>query len=178
MNVKRHVKNKRRRVTQTGVQAKTDYLQYSDAVDRNGQDNAYYSTALCSNQHYLRLFYWALNHVIHCLFQIICYYIVHNIGPPEQKQYLDKHVGRHAFQINFGISLMNDALAFNCDRDTDNWPDYVLSKNLSPCEYEKSAPMLHCWHTHHPRTHTYYTRTTTIPSQNWPNTCMRITDGT
>ena len=77
-----------------GVCAQASYVKYMNGVDRNDRDSSDYSTSFRSNRYYLRLFFWALDRVIHILFHVVCYCTMNNIGKPEWKDYLDKNEGR------------------------------------------------------------------------------------
>jgi hypothetical protein len=53
--------------------AQQDYIKYFNTVDRNGRDSADYSTSICTNRYYLRIFCWILDRVNHVLFVVECY---------------------------------------------------------------------------------------------------------
>jgi len=78
-----------------------------NAVDRNDRDSADYSTTICTNRYYLRIFFWALDRVIHAVYIVVCFLIKSDIGQKEWKWYFDGHSGRHDFQIDLALSLMN-----------------------------------------------------------------------
>ena len=105
-------------------------------IDRNDRDSADYLVSIRTNRYYLRICAWALDRVIHCLYQIVCYCVMCLIGDPTWKAYLANHEGRRNFQIAFGIGLMNYGLALEWDGSTNNRPDYVRQDAFTPCDYE------------------------------------------
>ena len=86
--MKRHVRGKRDREIIDGVQAQVEYSKWYNAVDRNDRDSADYSTTIRTNRYYLRIFCWALDRVIHCEYQVVCFLVSLGIGNPQWKRYL------------------------------------------------------------------------------------------
>ena len=74
--------------------------------------------------------------VVHCLYQMVCYRATNGIGLKEWKVHLDKHEGRHEFQIGLDLDMMNYALSLDWDGNTDNRPDYVRNDTFTPCDCE------------------------------------------
>ena len=75
-------------------------------------------------RYYLQIFCWcwALDRIIHALYVIVCE--LHKVSTNERlgaewpeywKLYGDKNVGRHIFQIDLGIALLNYGIGL--DRD-------------------------------------------------------------
>jgi len=60
-----------------------------------------------TNRYYLRIFCWALDRVIHAANVVVCFLIKSDIGQKQWKRYLDHHSGRHDFQIDLALSVMN-----------------------------------------------------------------------
>ena len=52
--------------------AQQTYVEFFNAVDRNDRDSADYSTSICTNCYYIRIFCWALDCVIHVCYVIVC----------------------------------------------------------------------------------------------------------
>ena len=49
------------------------YVTYFNAVDKNDNGSSFYSTTTRTIRYYLRIFYWALDHVFYTLFVVVCY---------------------------------------------------------------------------------------------------------
>jgi len=56
------------------------------------------------------------------------------IGKPEWKKYRDKNQGRHDFQIDLGISLLNYGIALDWDGESRERPIYMQKGAFKPCE--------------------------------------------
>jgi hypothetical protein len=80
LTVQRRVRGKRTRDTIVAPQAQADYVANYNAVDRNDQDSADYSTTVRTNRYYLRIFCWALDRVIHAMYVVVCFLIKSDIG--------------------------------------------------------------------------------------------------
>ena len=48
-----------------------------------------------------------------------------DIGKPEWKKYRDKNQGRHDFQIDLGISLLNYGIGLDWDGESRERPSYM-----------------------------------------------------
>ena len=107
LTVQRRVRRKRTRDTIVAPQAQADYVTNYNAVDRNDRDSADYSTTIRTNRYYLRIFCWALDRVIHAAYVVVCFLIKSDNGQKQWKRYLDHHSGRHDFQIDLALSVMN-----------------------------------------------------------------------
>ena len=102
--VKCHSKGKVGRDTIDGPQAQADCVAYFNAVDKNDHDSAEYSTTIRTIRYYIRVFCWVLDRVIHTMYVNVCYLVYLN---PDWNCYLNKHTGRHDFQIDLGIAPMD-----------------------------------------------------------------------
>ena len=92
---------------QVAPQAQVDYDANYNAADRNDRDSADYLTTIRTNRYYLRIFCLALDRVIHAAYVVVCFLINTDIGQKQWKRYLDHHSGRHHFQIDLALSVMN-----------------------------------------------------------------------
>ncbi len=88
-------------------------MKYFNAVDRNNRDSADYLTFIHTNRYYLRIFYWILDRVNHVLYPVVCYLANSGIRESEWGRYLKKEFGRHDFQINLGMALLNTAIEWD-----------------------------------------------------------------
>jgi hypothetical protein len=89
-----------------GPRVQADYVKNFNAVDRNDQDSADYSTTICTNCYYIQIFCWALDRVIHAVYVIVCNLSKAGMGPTRWKAYESKKIGRHDFQIHLAIDRM------------------------------------------------------------------------
>ena len=104
------------------------------AVDRNDRDSADYSTSIRTNRYYLRIFCWALDRVIHCLYHVVCWMAIRGLGCRKIKRYLSKNEGRRDFQIDLAIGLMNHGLGLDWDGDEGvDQPTYMRRDKFVPC---------------------------------------------
>ena len=114
LKVKRHVKGENSRDTIDGTHAQKDYVTYFNAVDRNDRDSADYSTSIRTARYYLRIFFWILDRAVHATYVVVCYLLHLPIGK-EWKKYRSKNSGRHDFQIDLGIAILNYAISLEWD---------------------------------------------------------------
>ena len=64
-----------------------------DKSDRYGHDN---SVTIITNRWYLRIWFWTIEWVVHCVYVVVCY--VANAGLRDDwKKYMSKHDGRKRF---------------------------------------------------------------------------------
>ena len=71
--------------------------------------------------------------VVHAQHSIIIFLAKQDIGKPEWKKYRDKNQGRHDFQIDLGISLLNYSIALDWDRESRERPSYMRKGTFKPC---------------------------------------------
>ena len=109
-HVRRHVRGQRDRNVIRAPLSQATYIKWFNAVNRNDHDSADYSTTIRTNRYYIRLLCWALDRVLHASYVIVCECAKAGIGPNRWKRYLSKHHGRHDFQVELGISLLNRAI--------------------------------------------------------------------
>ena len=111
LTVKRHTKKRARRETLAAPRAQRDYVGYFNAVDRNIRDSAAdYSTIIKTFRYYLQIFYWVLDRVAHTVFVTVVVCVAVSIRKPKWKAYANKNQGRHDFQIDLTMSLINYAI--------------------------------------------------------------------
>ena len=101
-------------------------------MDRNDRDSADYSNTIKTVRYYLRIFCWVLDRVVHTVFVVVVSLASVNVGKPEWKKYASKHNGRHDFQIDLAISIINRAIAMEWD-DESKRPDWMRQKEFVPC---------------------------------------------
>ena len=88
------------------------------------QDSADYLTSIRTNRYYLRIFCWALDRVlIHTAYVVEYFLIKSDIGQKQWKRYLDHHSGRHDFQIDLALSVMNYGIGLQWDGESDKRPN-------------------------------------------------------
>jgi len=135
--VKRHVKGTRCHVVIDGPQAQAEYIKYFNAVDRNDRDSADYSTSIRTNRYCIRIFCWVLDRVVNacCVVVIYCVCKVGSSRVKKWKKYQTSNTGRHDFQIDMAISLLNYGIGL--DWIGDKRPDYIQEGNFIPCDCKK-----------------------------------------
>ena len=105
-----HTKTRVKHDTLAAPRAQRDYVNFCNTVDRNDRDSADYLTTIKTVRYYLRIFCWILDRVIHTMFVVVVALSYVNIGKPKWKKYSSKHTGRHDFQIDLAIYLINYAI--------------------------------------------------------------------
>ena len=88
-------------------QTQQDYMKYFNVVDVNDWDSADYSTSIHIHHHYL------LDRVNHVLYVVVCHLVKSGIRESEWGRYLKKEFGRHNFQIDLGMALLNRAIEWD-----------------------------------------------------------------
>ena len=66
-------------------------------------------------RYYLRIFFWQLDRVVHTCYVVVCYLAAAGIGDPKWNKYRNKNYGRHDFQIDLGMALLNYAISISWD---------------------------------------------------------------
>jgi hypothetical protein len=132
MSVHRRIQGKRTHDTISAPRAQADYIANYNAIDRNDQDSVDYSMAICTNQYYLRIFCWALDRVIHAAYAVLCFFNKSEIGQEQWKQYLGDHSGRHNFQIDLALSIMNYGIGFQWDGASAKRPNFMRQDPFVP----------------------------------------------
>ena len=126
------------------MRAQAEYVKWFNAVDRNDRDSADYSTSIRTNRYYIRIFCWALDRVVHCLYCVVVHLAKDNIGDPKWKRYA-KNGGRREFQIDLAIDLINYGLELDWDGGKER-PSYMRQSGpFVPCDCKKC---LFCKHGH------------------------------
>jgi len=141
-SVKRHTKGRRGRgrIEIAAPQSQQTYVENFNAVDRNDRDSADWSTTIQTVRYFLRIFTWMLDRVLQIVYQIVV--DVAKVLKPEWKRYTSKNNGRHDFQIDLGISLLNYAIKYDLDNKdklgyTGDYPNWMKQGVLDPCRCEK-----------------------------------------
>ena len=65
---------------------------------------------------------------------IVVFLAEQGIGKPEWNKYRDKNQGRHDFQIDLGISLLNYGICLDWDGESRDRPSYMQKGAFKPCE--------------------------------------------
>jgi hypothetical protein len=91
LTVKRHVKGKRKRETIQEPRAHADYVSSMNGVDQNDRDSRDYLTSIRTKQWHIRIFWWALDWVVHAQHTIVTFLGEQGIGKPEWKKYKSKN---------------------------------------------------------------------------------------
>lgn len=137
MTVQRRIRGKRTRDTISAPRAQADYVANYNAVDRNDRDSADYSTTIRTNRYYLRIFCWALDRVIHAVYVVVCFLVKGDVGQKQWKRYLDTHSGRHDFQIDLALSIMNYGVGLHWDGKSATRPNFMRQAAFVPCDCDK-----------------------------------------
>ena len=132
-HVRRHVRGQRNRNVIRAPHCQGTYVNWFNAVDRNDRDSADYSTTIRTNRYYIRILCWALDRVVHACYVIVCECAKSDIGPVRWKRYLSKHAGRHDFQIELGIALLNRAIELDWN-GVGKKPGWMRQTTLVPCD--------------------------------------------
>jgi hypothetical protein len=134
--VRRHSRGQRERRVINAPNSQQRYADNFNAVDRNDRDSSDYSTTIRTTRYYLRIFCWALDRVIHTCYVVVCALAVAGIGNPEWKKYRSKHNGRHDFQIDLAMALLNYAISLDWDGKSAR-PGWMRQKDFLPCDCTK-----------------------------------------
>ena len=111
LTVKRHSKKKKKQDNIVGPRAQRNHVTYLNTVGRNDHDSFFSSATIQTIHYYLRIFFWALDRVVHTLFVAVSYPTKSGINKSDWKKYLNRNSERHDFQIDLIISLINFAIA-------------------------------------------------------------------
>jgi hypothetical protein len=106
-----------------------------NAIDRNDQDSADYSTTIHTNWYYIQIFCWILDRVIHAAYVIVCN-LSKAMGTTCWKQYNSKKIGHHNFQIDLAIDLMNYIIGLDWDGKSNVRPSFMPKGSLVLVPYE------------------------------------------
>jgi hypothetical protein len=78
-----------------------------------------------------------LDRVIHAAYVVVCFLIKSDIGQKQWKRYLDHHSGRHDFQIDLALSVMNYGISLQWDGESDKIPNFMRQNHFVPCDCNK-----------------------------------------
>ena len=133
----RHVKGRKERLELECPPVVKDYslnMNGVDKADRDGRDN---SVTIRTNRWYLRIWFWVMERVVHCV-----YVVVRDIAQmglrPDWMQYTGKNGGRKAFQHDLGVLLMEFGIRYDWGdiNDESKKPSWMRQKPLRPCDCE------------------------------------------
>ena len=130
LKVERHAKGKKSCNTIDGTHAQKDNVTYVNAVVRNNQDSADYSTSIPTTHYYLRIFFWILDRAVHATYVVVCYLLYLPIGN-KWKKYHSKNSGRHDFQIDLGIAILSYGISLESDGGSKR-PDLMQQIDFFP----------------------------------------------
>ena len=71
------------------------------------------------------------------MYVVVCFLIKSDIGQKQWKQYLDHHSGRHDFQIDLALSVMNYGTGLQWDGESDERPNFMRQNPFVPCDCNK-----------------------------------------
>ena len=131
LSVKRSSKKKKRRATIAAPRVQKSYSKKFSAVDKNDRDGADWSTTFRSVRYYLRMFCWMLDRVVHACYVIVCYLAAAGQGRPEWRKYLKRNNGRHDFQIDLGMALINRGIELDWKEGKPR-PKWMRQRDLVP----------------------------------------------
>jgi len=132
LTVQRCVQGKCTHDTIVAPQAQADYVANYNVVDRNDRDSADYLTTIRTNRYYQRIFWLALDRVIHAANVVVCFLIKSDIGQKQWKRYLDHYSGHHDFQIDLALSVMNYGIGLQWDGESDIRPNFMRQNHFVP----------------------------------------------
>ena len=66
----------------------------------------------------IHIFPWVLDRVVHTCFAVVLYCVNFGIARNEWKKYASKNIGRHVFQIDLGIALLNHGIGLGWRQKT------------------------------------------------------------
>jgi hypothetical protein len=75
--------------------------------------------------------------VIHAAYAVLCLLIKRDIGQEQWKQYLDDHSGRHNFQIDLALPIMNYGIGLQWDGAGAKRPNFIWQDPFVPCDCGK-----------------------------------------
>jgi hypothetical protein len=116
----------------------------------------------------MRVFFWIIDRVIHCLFVVVVFCAKDNVGPEWWALYLKKR-GRYWFLIDLGMALINYALDNEWEDIKGPRPNWIRQREFIPCGCNncffclkgltngiahKKPKSTHTIFVHHDRTHT------------------------
>lgn len=120
-------------------------MKYFNGVDRNDPDSKNYSTSIRTNRYYLRIICWALDRVIHVLYNVVIFLVDMEIGERGWKKYTSKETGRHDFQIDLGVALMKRAIEMDWDGTSRKTkPKWMRREVPVPCNCETCYFCINC----------------------------------
>ena len=81
----------------------------------------------------MRVFFWIVDRVMHCLFVVVVFCAKDNVGPEWWVLYLKKG-GRYRFQIDLGMALINYALENEWEDIKEPHPNWIRQRGFIPCD--------------------------------------------
>ena len=113
-----------------------EYSKFINGVDRNDRVNRDYSVSIRINRWYLRIWFWTIDRMCHCLY-IYVYYIVRESIRDNCKKYLSKQNGRKRFQMDLGLLLMEFriCLYWKDISKKEEIPKWIRQGDIKPCNY-------------------------------------------
>ena len=116
-----------------------DYQAHMNGVDRKDRAVADWTMSIRTARYYLRIFFWAVDTSIHCMFVITCEVVNGAEHPADHPWhgYLNKDSGRYKFQMDLAQALVEYAIEQSWDGTDEEgkpgWMRDTLSKGYVPC---------------------------------------------
>ncbi len=80
----------------------------------------------------LLIFCWALDRVVHEVYVIVCFLAKGGVGKKERRHNDNKSNGRHDFQIDLGIALINYGISTEWKDISQIRPNFIRQTALYP----------------------------------------------
>ena len=74
-----------------------------------------------------------MDRVVHTCYVVVCYLAAAGIGDPKWNKYRNKNYGRHDFQIDLGMALLNYAISISWD-GVSKRPNWMRQGEFIPCD--------------------------------------------
>ena len=105
-------------------------------LELNWKNSTDYSTTttIRTNRYYIHILCWALDSVLHASYIIVYECTKGDIGPICWKSYLSENTGRHYFQVELGIALLNRAIELEDWNGVSPKPAWMRQTTLVPCD--------------------------------------------
>jgi hypothetical protein len=62
------------------AQGQGSYAKHFHVIDRNDRDSADYTVSIRTNRLYMRVFFWIVDRVVHCMFVVVVICAKDNVG--------------------------------------------------------------------------------------------------
>ena len=113
------------------IQLRKFGLNLQNKADRDGRDN---SVTIRTNRWYLRIWFWTIERVVHCVYVVACYVAKTGLRDDWIK-HASKENGRKRFQVDLGMLMMEFGIRYDWN-DVSNpnlKPKWMRQKSFLPC---------------------------------------------